>query len=867
MEDLSSRSTERTLRVSTGVSAPRTVESLVEAAVRQRRATIVTGPAGSGKSYTLRQTQALLEAAGENAPLIVGTASGSSVPLGAFTGTKELPAAALESPAAVVDAFARRRSQSILLVDNVDLLDEASQYVITQLILTTRMPAILTARDFAVAPRGIHDLYDAGDLTETPLPPLSAAEAGALICDVVGGELTPRAQAEILAAGEGNPLHLREIIRGSLGDGRLLETPYGWELGGPPGQTPRLAGLVAERFSRLSTTALEAATVIALAGECPLGAISAEDRHTLARAELIEVTDCGWLRLSHPLDAQYLVSRGSSAWRHELTHRAIEVLRSSAAASRADARRQADILALEHGCEVETSSMIALAEYALGSFDARLALRAATAVLTITPDALPARRIAGLAASLLDDAETADRHFTEAQRLARTDAERTSVALAYARHLGLRHHDATAALQVVQEALGAVRDAQSVAHLQGAHLRWAAVAGQAHGAITAPREASTHEGVMSLITAGVSGVISGPLHETTLLLPRMKEVPAELLALMPGGDSLIELTEIMSLSYSGDVLATRRRLRQAIEFSRENKPESLGIWEYALGFLEFLSADAEQAYSLGQSAISHLGWRDSTGLLPAAHALTAAGAIATGRSIEARKELENIPGPAANDPKVVMLRAWVEAWQAITERRADQGAEVLFDTAEWLMTAQHTYFAGMLAHCVARMGRRPDEAAELLRSASELAGGGLLRLFADHADAMAAGELATLEQIAADASELGLVTTAADTRLWLSTSNDRQQMSATAARRHLLAADEMRVHMPAMALWNATPDRSTLLTEREHLVVRLAADRYSAKEIAEMNEVSVNTVTNQLTSAYRKLGVGSRTELRDLLGS
>lgn len=852
-------------RVNGGVLRQDTVNHLVEETVTHGRATVLTGVDGSGKSHTLRQTQAALSTAGVNAPLVVGTISGSSVPLGAFAGIKDIPAAALESPAIVVDAFARRRSRSVLLVDNVDLLDDASLYVVTQLVSTTQVPAILTVRDLGMAPQGIGDLYDSGYLTETALPSLSDSEAEMLLADLVGGEPTPRARTELLAAAGGNPLHLREIVRGSADNGRLTQTPHGWELHGSPALTQRLDDLLAERFSRLSTTAMTAATLIALAGECPFDEVTTEDRNALAHANLIEVSDCGWLRLSHPLDAPHLVSRCSSTLLHEIAHRAIDLLRSPSAASRSHAQRQADLLALEHGCDFETVSMISLAEYALGSFDARLALRAATAVLNIEPDALAACRVAGHAASLLDHTDTADLHFNQAQRLARTDAERTSVALAHAQHLGIRHRDATAALQVIQSTLKMVRDETSITHLQGASLRWAAVAGQAHDAITAPHESSSQEGAMSLITAGVSGVITGPLRETTLLLPRMREVPAEFLALVPGGDSLIELTEIMALSYSGDVLATRRRLTRAIAFSRENKPESLGIWEYALGFLEFLSADAEQAYSLGQVAVSHLAWRDSTGLLPAAHALTAAAAIATGRSVEAYRELDSVPETAANDPKVVMLRTWVQAWQANAERRADQSADLLLDTAEWLMTAQHTYFAGMIAHCVARTGRRSVESAALLRSASDMAGGGLLRLFASHADAVANGDLAALEQIASDASELGLNTTAADTRLWLSEVDDRRKMSAMAARRHLLAADEMRVNVPTMALWNASPDRSTLLTEREHRVVRLAGDRYSAKEIAELNGVSVNTVTNQLTSAFRKLGVSSRAELRDLL--
>lgn len=853
-------------RVTEGMPEGSVVKHLLET-VDRGRAAVLTGSGGSGKSHTLQLVRTALTAAGDRPELVVGTASGSSVPLGAFAGLKDLPATALESPTAVVEAFARRRSRSVLLVDNVDLLDDASLYVVEQLIATTLMPTILTVRTLDSAPRGIRALYDGGQLTETVLSPLSDAEASVLISGLLDGGLTPRAQAEILAAGQGNPLHLRELVRGSLDEARLARTPHGWELDGSPAPSQRLTSLVAERFARLPEAAMEAATLIALAGECPIDAISDDARRALAGEDVIEITDCGWLRLSHPLDTQYLLSRCSSAVQHEIAHRAADALRGPAAASRSHARRQADMLALEHGFGFETPSMTALAEYALGSFDAGLALRAATAVVEVDRDAVTARYIAGLAASLLGDTETADGHFSEAQRIAGTDAERTSVALAHAQHLGVRHRDATAALHAVQEALAVVRDETSVAHLHGASLRWTVVAGQVHDALAAPHEAEakTHEGAMSLITAGVAGVISGPLHETTMLLPAMREVPAESLALIPGGDALMELTETMALSYSGDVLATRRRLTQAIAFSRENQPESLGIWEYALGFLEFLSADADVAYSLGRAAVSHLGWRDSTGLLPAAHALVAAAATATGRSIEARTELERVPEPAANDPKVVMLRTWVEAWHAHSERRTDQSADMLLETAQWLMTAQHTYFAGMIAHCVARMGRRSAETAALLRTASDLAGGGLLRLFASHADAMVANDFAALEQLSLEASELGLITTATDTRLWLADVADRRKMSAIAARRHLVAADAVRAQAPTMALWNATPDRATLLTEREHHVVRLAAERYTAKEIAEINNVSVNTVTNQLTSAFRKLGIGSRAELRELL--
>ena len=845
------------------------VERLLES-VDRRQTTVLTGPRGCGKSHLLRLVHTSLARVGRNAPLIVGSAPGSRVPLGAFAGVTDLPAAALASPAAVVDAFARDRAEGVLLVDDVELLDEASLYVVSHLISATRIPAVLTVRDLASAPPSIRHLYDGGHVEEVPVEPLSDADAERLLRDLVEGDVTPRARIELLAAARGNPLHLREIVRGSLHHRRLVDTPLGWELIGAPVATPRLSEIVGERFSGLSAAHREAATVVALAGEYPADAISEDDRTALARADVIEATDCGWVRLSHPLDATYLTSLCSTALQHELAHRAIAVLRGDDAASRADSRRRSDVLALEYGCAFDIAAMTELADHALGAFDERLALRAATAVLEIAPDAVQPRRIAGLAASALGDASLADLHLDAVHELAQTDRDRTSVALARAQHLGLAHHDAAAALEVIGDALGVVTADDEIVHLRHARLRWASVAGTTHAdpsphAVAAASDVRSPEEVLSLITAGVSGVIAGPLEETWAILPTLRNLPAEVVALSPGADALIELTGIMALSYTGDVVATRERLSQVGASARERSPESRGIWEYAHGFLEFLAADAEDAYSLGRSAASHLTWRDSAGLLPAARALTAAAALATGRSVEARRELAGIPAPADADPKVVMLRGWGEAWTANVERRGDQAASILLETSQRLMAARHTYLAGMVAHCVVRMARRVDEAAALLESTAHSAGGGLLNLFARHATAVAADDIEEAEAIAAEADDLGLFSTATDTRLWLSNIADRRTMPEIRARRNRLAADDRMRRSPGMALWQSDATRSTLLTEREHRVVHLAADRLTAREIADIHEVSVHTVTNQLASAFRKLGVGSRAELRDLL--
>ena len=66
-------------------------------------------------------------------------------------------------------------------------------------------------------------------------------------------------------------------------------------------------------------------------------------------------------------------------------------------------------------------------------------------------------------------------------------------------------------------------------------------------------------------------------------------------------------------------------------------------------------------------------------------------------------------------------------------------------------------------------------------------------------------------------------------------------------------------------LLTASPVARPLLTPRELGVARAAARRERSREIAERLGVSPRTVEHQLGSAYRKLGVRSRDELREAL--
>lgn len=62
---------------------------------------------------------------------------------------------------------------------------------------------------------------------------------------------------------------------------------------------------------------------------------------------------------------------------------------------------------------------------------------------------------------------------------------------------------------------------------------------------------------------------------------------------------------------------------------------------------------------------------------------------------------------------------------------------------------------------------------------------------------------------------------------------------------------------PAMADW---PGRDAGLTERESEIIALITQGHRNTEIAAMTYLSINSIKTYIRSAYRKLGVGSRTQ-------
>ena len=414
-----------------------------------------------------------------------------------------------------------------------------------------------------------------------------------------------------------------------------------------------------------------------------------------------------------------------------------------------------------------------------------------------------AHRIAGQAASILGEPQVATAHFAAARDLPVTAAERTALAIAHADYLGVRQLNAEAALDLIDETRATVDSPVEVVELELAATRWATVAGLVR--IFRPRLTFLPRSLLLVVWSHTHWL---PSSADRSVKRRVRSSSFDACQWtpstdVPGGTMLLELAEIMALSNTGDVLSTQRRLRERIDAQFRGAPERVGLSAYALGFSQLFSSDAEQAYQTATIAVQHLEWRDLAGLLPAARALLGAASCATGRIVESEAAFEAVPEIAESDPKVMMLHAWSAGKSAHAEGLVEEAALLLLDGAELMLTTRHTFFAGILAHCVTRLGVQVSEAAAIIEKASALAGGGLLALMVRHSRAVLVGDADRLRVVAREAEELGLMGTAADTWRLLGGFSDALGTTQADSEFAQEAVSRIRAEAPSLVLWSA----------------------------------------------------------------
>lgn len=828
-------------------------------------AVVVTGAAGLGKTRLLTEIRRVLTARGTPVLLVAGSASAPEVPLGAFAFAlpePDEPAAGDPPTIRLIRRLGQEYADGVLLVDDVDRLDRASLVIVGQLLHRGRPQLILTARRFTELPAMVTRHYDAGRCVTYPLGPLTGDQTRQLAEDTIGGPITPDALALLAAHTAGNPLHIRELLHWSRRSGALVRTDHGWDFHGRPEPGQRLTDLIGAVFDDLPPADQQILETIAMAGLLPTAAFAEQTVDHLERRGLLAVVGAEdeQIRLAHPLHAEVLRGRIGPARARRLNRQAVRLLEPAGDQRHLWYRRM--LLLVDLGEPLCVDDVVRAGELALTGDDPRQAL---AFVAALDPAAEPSSqvwRIRGAAYSALGRVTEADQALRAAlDRADPRDATQTGAAArALAAHLATRRMDPGAGVAVLTGQLAGCADLVERSRLEHDLVRWGMVAGLTVMLPPLPTAADDDTYRHALVMRLLASTITGPLPQAVGY--REQAAQAGVAGTSTTGQ-LVRLADIMLACYDGrvsDGLAYARRLTApAVADGGGPVAELTGSWEFTAGIITLLSADLRSAHQLAAAAIRHLRWRDPIAMLPAALALRAATSAALRSDAEEAAARAALPASAVADPKVTMLLTWADARREQTAGEHRAAATRLATAARSLLDVHHVFLAGMLGHCAARLGH-PDLVVDLLDEAQAAGQAGVLTRFAAHAHAVRDRDRAALGRLVGVFQQHGMITSAVDAATMLA-GWAGQDGNVTARDGWLLQAGRIAAEETRLALWQQIPRGRPILTERERQVAELAARRHTVREIAQELGTSPSTIGNQLNAVYRKLAVGSRTEL------
>ena len=833
----------------------------------------LVGPAGTGKTHLAREIVARARRAGSPARWFAATATGRSIPLGAFAlAVRDVRATSpsrLLSEAA--DAILGDAAEVVVAVDDVHHLDETSAVLVHQLAGSGRARLVLTARDGEPLHEAVARLWGDGYVERVEVGPLDPNALLKLLQDTLGGRVEQRSSARLWDLTRGNLLYVHDLVESEIAAGRFAREGEVWRWRGQPVLSAGLVEAVGAHLRALPGDQRAVLDLLALADQLPLDVVAglagpdqveALEGRGVVRAE----RDGGAvsLQLAHPLYGE--------VWRAGIgVVRAARLRATIAQALGDDELMLRCVLLAESHTEVDPMVLLAGARAAAVRFDLALAERLARASL---------RHGGGFAAQLVVTAATVataetERSIAELARLeelARTNEEVAHASTELVTHLawsaGLPD-EAFAAIDRGRARLGpdsaparllgvrALLEAQ-LGRPDAARRDVAAVLAEPAPALDDALFAHAAE-VVAGATTGRDATADAPVHGA---LAAAAQVPELAFMLFP--TTTYRVLGLLLAGYPSRATALAdelSRTAQVDEFaSTALAPTVRGVAALAEGRLpdaiELLD-DAEPVLArYGASA----GGFHYVCLIHLTNALALAGRVAQARDVATRMTQARHAGVGAIRTGERLAWAAVAASEgALSEARelAQQAARAARDDGlfAWEVVA--------LQVCVAYGDASPAARLEALALEVE---GPRAPATAAHARALAAHDGAGLDAASATWEQLGDLVAAADAAAHAVDAHRRagRRGSATvaAARTLRLAAACGGLHRPSVD----AAARPLPLSGREREIAALVGAGLTNQQIAERLVVSVRTVEGHVYRACGRLGVASRTDLAAAVG-
>lgn len=834
---------------------------------------LVWGAAGVGKSRIAREALTLAAARGLDTRWVVGTSTGQSIPLGAFTAwaqpgvtnTVQLVRGVIESLTTGLAGAA-----TLVVIDDAHRLDDLSAFVVNQIVQRGLAKVILTIVDGEPIPPAVQDIANAGQFVRLDLQPLPPDDTSALLSAALESAVDPEVAQRLWNLTHGNILYLRNIVEQEVGDGRLVPQQGFVRWLGDPILPRGLVALIESRTGTLPGPVSDVVDTLAVGEPIDLAALQRiTDPDAIEEAEhrgLVTLdTSAGGVqvRLAHPLFGQIRRQRAPVT-----RLRRLRGLVAAELAGSDDIRiavRRAT-MTLDSDLVPDVDLLVRAAHGAVWLADLPLADRLAAAAIRAGAGPEP-NFVRAHALSWLGRGEEADDVLTGISSDGLTDHERARLAFLRASNLLWALGDPERAKAVIDEAAESTpshdrayidafltvfwfatdqpdlaADAakslvvQDLPPVVGAEIGWvlAAIAGDAGRTSEALEhaEAGYAAATRSLdaphmrfnIADGHIGalLLSGRIDEALEVADRVRGQAADL----PGAAQLL-----------GAGIAGRAAL-------------GAGRLDSARPLLERAAAGLTAA---GYGA----GWGFRY-LVPSVAALAMSGA--TGEATTALAELDGVPRAFRSlDHEQSLARAWVSAAQGVVSEAAAimrAAAEVAASKGQFAVEVLCLQVAVQFgdSSCASRLGE--------LRSVVE---GPRVALAARFAEALRDGDAAEMAGVSEEFENMGDVVAAIDAAAHAAVRYRSQELRGSSltcsARVGALAERCGGVSTPALR----QAEEVLPFTDREREIVMLLAAGLSNREVAERLTLSVRTVESHIYRAMSKTGTGSRDELVGLL--
>lgn len=279
-----------------------TVE-MVQGRLRDRGHVVLQGPAGIGKTRIAAEAVQGLRTAGRQVDRLLANESGGGVHLSVLAPLGPPPSVTVDDQAAVFAWFLRRWRErgatdapAVVWVDDLPHCDPLSEAVLRQAVVTGAVQLIGTHRSNESLGAGMQALVTEGLLVPVSVGPLHRRAADDLARAVADAHLDRATLHKVHALAAGNPLFIRELVRGMNGAVDL-------------GASTTLDTIIGRPIRSLSGSCRRTLDLIAVAEPAPVALLSSrwDDVQQLVGRGLV-ARHGDTLRLDHPLRRAWVLS-------------------------------------------------------------------------------------------------------------------------------------------------------------------------------------------------------------------------------------------------------------------------------------------------------------------------------------------------------------------------------------------------------------------------------------------------------------------------------------------------------------------------------------------------------------------------------